>query len=106
MIVARAPSEPLGPSLPAGPPELLLGVEADGVVRHGWRSVPDCVGACNHFVSRVLTVPGAARILGVTYPAAKANVDKLVEAGIVGLYGDAAYARRFWAPRVVEAIGD
>ncbi len=49
MIVARAPSEPLGPSLPAGPPELLLGVEADGVVRHGWRSVPDCVGACNHF---------------------------------------------------------
>lgn len=58
------------------------------------------------FVSPVFTVPSAARILGVTYPAARANVDKLVEAGIVEQFGDAAYARRFWAPRVVEAIGD
>jgi DNA-binding MarR family transcriptional regulator len=44
--------------------------------------------------------------LGVTYPAAKSNVDKLVEAGIVEPYGDAAYARRFWAPKVLEAIGN
>lgn len=58
------------------------------------------------FVSPVFTVPGAAKVLGVTYPAAKANVDKLVEAGIVQPYGDPGYARRFWAPRMLDAIGD
>jgi methylated-DNA-[protein]-cysteine S-methyltransferase len=59
MIVARAPSEPQGPSLPAGPPELLLGVEADDVVRHGPRSVPHLRDACNHFVMRT---PGGPAI--------------------------------------------
>jgi len=49
MIVARAPSEPQGPSLPAGPPELLLGVEADGGAQHGRRSVPHPAVTCNHF---------------------------------------------------------
>ena len=48
MIVARAPSEPQGPSLPAGPPELLLGVEADGGAQHCRRSVPDPAVTCNH----------------------------------------------------------
>ena len=49
MIVARAPSEPQGPSLPAGPPELLLGVEADGGAQHCGRSVPHPAVTCNHF---------------------------------------------------------
>ena len=41
-FVARAPSEPQGPSLPAGPPRLLLRVEGGELnVRHCPRSVPD-----------------------------------------------------------------
>ena len=40
-FVARAPSEPQGPSLPAGPPRLLLGVEGgEDEVRHCSRSMP------------------------------------------------------------------
>src|SRR3954452_13612075 len=48
LVVARAPSEPQGPSLPAGPPELLLRVEAD-VVRHGSGSLHERLGRCNLF---------------------------------------------------------
>ena len=48
-FVARASSEPLGPSLPAGPPRLLPGVEGDErLVRHGPRSMPICHGLCNY----------------------------------------------------------
>ena len=59
------------------------------------------------FRSPVLTVPGAARHLDVTYPAAKSNVDKLVAAGILQPFrAGSAYGRRFWAPDVLDVIGD
>ena len=48
-FVARAPSEPQGPSLPAGPPRLLLGVEADEVGCDMARAVCRISReACNH----------------------------------------------------------
>jgi hypothetical protein len=54
----------------------------------------------------VLTIPRAARLLGVTYPAAKSNIDKLVGAGIPEPFGAEAYGRRYWAPEVLRAIGE
>jgi len=89
MIVARAPSEPQGPSLPAGPPELLLGVEADGVVRHCRRSVPDIGRACNHFRMR-------AHDLGISPPDAD-----LVVAVVDGPWGPIRIAA---GPRGVVAV--
>ncbi|GFK93881.1 Adenosine monophosphate-protein transferase SoFic [Fundidesulfovibrio magnetotacticus] len=45
----------------------------------------------------VLTIPAAQRLLGVGYPAAKANVDKLVHAGILKPTGDERYRKAFVA---------
>jgi len=59
------------------------------------------------FRSPVLTIPRARDLLGVTYPAAKSNVDKLVEAGILQPFREGpTYGRRFWAPDVLSVIGD
>jgi Fic family protein len=59
------------------------------------------------FRSPVLTIPNAARLMGVTYPAAKSNVEKLVSVGILHPFrGGPAYGRRFWAPDVLTVIGD
>jgi Fic family protein len=59
------------------------------------------------FRSPVLTIPHAARLMGVTYPAAKANVEKLLAVGILHPFrGGPAYGRRFWAPDVLTVIGD
>jgi Fic family protein len=57
------------------------------------------------FETPVLTIPRAASILGVTYPAAKGNVSKLADAGILQPFGDdQSYGRRYWAPEVLTAI--
>jgi Fic family protein len=58
------------------------------------------------FKSPVVTVPAVAELLGVTYPAAKANIEKLVQAGIVEPFDVASYGRRYWAPQVIRTIGE
>ena len=58
------------------------------------------------FRSPVITVPAVRRLLGVTYPAAKANIEKLIEAGIVEPFDVSSYGRRFWAPQVIRTIGE
>ncbi len=59
------------------------------------------------FRSPVLTIPRAARLLDVTYPTAKSNVEKLVRTGILHPFrGGTSYGRRFWAPDVLNVIGD
>ncbi len=58
------------------------------------------------FKSPVVTVPAVADLLGVTYPAAKANLEKLVQAGIVEPFDVVSYGRRYWAPLVIRTIGE
>src|SRR6186997_434956 len=56
-FVARAPSEPQGPSLPAGPPRLLLRVEGGKMkVRHCPGSVPDPPSRCKPYSLRLHSV--------------------------------------------------
>ena len=57
------------------------------------------------FLSPVITVPRVRALLGVTYPAARANIDKLVQAGIVEPFGPQTYGRKYWAPEILRAIG-
>jgi Fic family protein len=55
------------------------------------------------FVSPVVTIPAATRILGVTYPAAKNSVQKLVEAGILSPIPDSS-PTRFIARGILRAL--
>jgi len=57
------------------------------------------------FSAPVLTIPRAQGLLGVTYPAARANIDKLVQAGILEPFGTQTYGRKYWAPEILRAIG-
>ncbi len=58
------------------------------------------------FSSPITTVSATQRLLGVTYPSAKATIDKLVGAGILELFDDRAYGRQWWAPSVLEIVGE
>ncbi|MBI3973643.1 MAG: Fic family protein [Chloroflexi bacterium] len=58
------------------------------------------------FEAPLLSVPDAQRTLGLSYPAAQTNVQRLVDAGILRPVGDATYGRRFVADGVLRAIGD
>ena len=58
------------------------------------------------FRSPVVTVPGVRLLLGLTYPAAKANMDKLIAAGILESFDVSGSTRLFWAPAIIRAIGD
>lgn len=57
------------------------------------------------FRAPVITIPGVGNMLGVTYPAAKANVDKLVAAGIIEPLDLKSSTRLFWAPSIIRTIG-
>ncbi|MBI2763703.1 MAG: Fic family protein [Chloroflexi bacterium] len=58
------------------------------------------------FKSPVITVTAVRDLLGVTYPAAKANLEKLVQAGVVEPFDESGYGRRYWAPQVIRTIGE
>jgi Fic family protein len=58
------------------------------------------------FASPVLTIPEAQRLLGVTYPSAQRNVQKLVEAGILRQVGESSYGRTFVATEILQVIGE
>ncbi|MCS7016671.1 MAG: Fic family protein [Gemmatales bacterium] len=58
------------------------------------------------FHTPILTIPRAARLLDVTYPSAQRNMEKLVEAGILRLLGDAGHSKTYVAPEIMDAIGD
>jgi Fic family protein len=58
------------------------------------------------FASPVLTIPEAQRLLGVTYPSAQRNVQKLVEAGILRQAGESSYGRTFVATEILQVIGE
>lgn len=57
------------------------------------------------FNSPVITIPEAETLLDVTYPSAKLNVEKLVDAGILQQVGDSDYRKTFVAGEILEVIG-
>jgi Fic family protein len=54
----------------------------------------------------ILTIPQAQRLLDVTYPSAQRNVEKLVQAGILQLTGEAAYGKTYVAIEIMNVIGE
>ena len=58
------------------------------------------------FDSPVITIPRAQRILDVTYPAARQNVQRLVEAGILAPGTGATYGKWFMAEEILRTVGE
>jgi len=59
------------------------------------------------FQSPILTIPQAQQQLGVTYPSAQRNVEKLVQAGILQPASEEiAYGKTYLAPEIIRAIGE
>ena len=56
------------------------------------------------FITPLVTVPQTQRLLGVTYRSAKANVEKLVHAGILRQTGESSYGKMYLAPELLEVI--
>ena len=56
------------------------------------------------FVTPVVTIPQTQRLLGITYRSAKANVEKLVHAGILRQTGESSYGKMYLAPELLEVI--
>lgn len=50
----------------------------------------------------VITIPQAAQTLEVTYPTAKVNVEKLVEAGVLVRAPGTSHPKVFWAPEILR----
>jgi len=58
------------------------------------------------FETPVLTVPQAQEVLGVSYPSAKLNVQKLVDAGILTVFRDVPYNRSYIALPLLGTLED
>lgn len=52
----------------------------------------------------MITIPEAARLLGLTYRSAQLNVRKLIEANILAQIGEADYGRTYVANEILELI--
>ena len=62
--------------------------------------------ADNLFAVPILTIPEARKYLSVSYPTAKNNVEKLIDAGILRQLGEASYGKTFFAPEIIQIIGE
>jgi len=58
------------------------------------------------FASPIITIPEAQRLLDVTYPSARRNIEKLVETGILHPLGNSSYRKAYLAPEILEIISD
>jgi len=58
------------------------------------------------FVSPIITIPEAKRLLNVTYPSAQRSVEKLLTAGILRPVGDASYGKTYLAGEILDIITD
>jgi len=52
----------------------------------------------------IITIPQAEKILGVTYPSAKMNIEKLVQAGILKPFSEARYGKAFVAEEIFALL--
>jgi len=57
------------------------------------------------FEMPVLTIPIAARILGVTYASAKRNIEKLTDAGVLKYVQGTSYPKLYAARRLFDVMG-
>ena len=59
------------------------------------------------FVSPVITIPDAQRILGAKqYHTARKSIEKLVNAGILKQVGESSYGNTFLAEEILQAVGE
>ncbi|MBM4430800.1 MAG: hypothetical protein FJ026_10720 [Chloroflexi bacterium] len=58
------------------------------------------------FSAPIITIPQAQRLLQVTYRSAQMNVQRLVQAGILQLAGEASYGRTCIATEIMNIIRD
>lgn len=56
------------------------------------------------FSTPALTITQAARLLDVTHRAARLNIDKLVEAGVLVQVDDRPRNKLFWSPAILRAV--
>jgi Fic family protein len=56
------------------------------------------------FVSPVVSIPQAQRLLEVTYRSAKLTVEKLAQAGILRQMGESTYGKTYLAEAILEAV--
>ncbi|MFZ5451418.1 MAG: hypothetical protein ACOZF2_06065 [Thermodesulfobacteriota bacterium] len=56
------------------------------------------------FVSPAVTIPQIQRHLGVTYPSAKLNIEKLAKAGILRQRGESSYGKVYLAEDILQVI--
>jgi len=56
------------------------------------------------FQSPWLTIPEARRILDVSYPSARYNVLKLVDAGVLRQMGDASYGKIYVSEEILDLM--
>lgn len=56
------------------------------------------------FAWPAITIPLASNFLGVTYPSAKRNIEKLVAAGILAPESGRVYNRLFFAPEILRLL--
>jgi Fic family protein len=57
------------------------------------------------FASPVLTIPEARQLLGVSYPTAQRNVEKLVQAGVLQQVGESSYGKTYAAADILHVVG-
>lgn len=60
--------------------------------------------ARNLLASPILTIPQAQKLLGVSYPAAQKNIERLTQAGILRQAGDARYGRAYMAEELLSIL--
>lgn len=58
------------------------------------------------FDTPVISIPGAQRILDVTYTSARNNVEKLVQAGVLRQMGENSYGKVFLAEEILQIVED
>lgn len=56
------------------------------------------------FEMPIFSIPQASKLLSVTYRSAQLTVEKLVEAGILRLAGEASYGKIYFADAILRVL--
>ncbi len=83
-------------------------------LRDGWREQLTTARASAHalrladslFVSPLLNIPQAQKVLEVAYPTAQRSIEKLVEGGILQQAGEQSYGKTYAASAILAVVGD
>ena len=58
----------------------------------------------NLMAAPILTIPQAKKMLGISYPAAQQNIERLVQAGILRQAGDSRYGKAYVAEELLSIL--